>query len=94
MAIVCGNREAIAAMIVMACDGVRQRRQLRRLCGHKIASRYRTLTAEGAPGTPEASDVRDDDGGRPCAVLDEAETAVMVNSFMTAFDGLRHASRG
>ena len=72
-------------MIAMACDGVRQRRQLRRLCGHEIASRYRTLTAEGAPGPPEASDVRDDDGGGPCAVSDGAEAATIVKSYWTAF---------
>ena len=58
-----------------ACDGVRRRRLLRRLTRHKITSRYTTLTAEGAPGPPEASDVRADDGGGPCAVSDWAEAA-------------------
>ena len=71
-------------MIAMACDGVRQRRQLRRLTRHEIASRYRTLTAEGAPGPPEASDVRADDGGGPCTVSDGAEEAAMVKSCWTA----------
>ena len=69
-------------MNTMACDGVRQRRQLRRLTRHKIASRYRTLTAEGATGPPEASDVRGDDGGGPCAVSDGAEVPAIVNSCM------------
>ena len=64
-----GDREAIAGRRATACDSVRRRRQLRRLCGHKIASRYRTLTAEGAPGPPEASDVRDDDGRGPWPAL-------------------------
>ena len=59
-------------------------RRLRRLMRDKIASRYRTLTAEGAPGPPEASDVRADDGGGPCAVSDGAEVAAMVESCWTA----------
>ena len=80
-----GDREAIAGRRATACDGVRRRRLLRRLCGHEIASRYRTLTREGAPGPPEAIDVRDDDGGGPCAVSDGAEAAVMVKSWLTAF---------
>ena len=58
---------------------------LRRLTRHKIASRYRTLGTEGVPGPLEASDVRDDDGGGPCAVLDGAEAATMVQSYWTAF---------
>ena len=65
-----------------------------RLLHRKIIPRYRTLSTEGAPGPPAASDVRDDDGGGPCAVLDEAEAAAMVKSCMTAFDGLRRALRG
>jgi len=60
-----GEREAIAGRRATACDGVRQRRLLRRLCGHEIATRYRTLTTEGAPGPLEAIDVRDDDYGGP-----------------------------
>ena len=71
--------------IVAASNGVRRRRLLRRLTRHEIASRYRTLTAEGALGTLEASDERDDDGGGPCAVSDGAEAAVMVKSWLTAF---------
>ena len=63
-----------------ACDGVRRRCLLGRLTRHEIASRYRTRTAEGAPEPPEASDVRDDDGGGPCAVSDRAEEAAIVKS--------------
>ena len=70
-----------------ACEGVRRRRLLRRLTRHKIASRYRTLTAEGAPGTSEASDVRADDGGGPCAVSDGTEARAMVKFFWTALYG-------
>ena len=62
-------------MVAMACDGVRQRRQLRRLTRHEIASRYRTLTAEGAQGPPEARHVGADDGGGLCAVSNGAEAA-------------------
>ena len=60
-----GVRKAVAAN---DRDGVRQcasRRQLRRLTRREIASRYRNLTTEGAPGPPKASDVRADDGGGP-----------------------------
>ena len=38
---------------------------LRRLTRRKISPRYQTLSTEGAQGSPEASDVRADDGGRP-----------------------------
>ena len=51
---------------------------------HKIASQYRTLTAEGDPGPPEVSDVRADYGGGPCAVFDGAEAVAMVKSCWTA----------
>ena len=64
-----------------ACDGVQRRRLLRRLMRHKIASWYRTLTAEDSPGPLEASDVQADGGGL-CAVLDGAEAAVMAKSCM------------
>ena len=57
---------------------------LRRLTRDEIALRYRTLTAEGAPGPLEASDVRADDYGGPCAVSDGAEVAAMVKSGITA----------
>ena len=67
-----------------ACDGVRQRCLLGRLTRHEIASRYRTRTAEGAPGPLEAIDVRDDDGGGPCAVSDGAEDTAIVKSCWTA----------
>ena len=93
MAIVYGDREAIAGRRATACDGVRQRRLLRRLCGHEIATRYRTLTTEGAPGPPEAIDVRDDDGGRPWPPLPPGGRATIVERNWTAFDGLRRASR-
>ena len=33
--------------------------------------------------------MRDDDGGGPCAVSDGVEAAVMVESYWTAFDGLK-----
>ena len=72
------------SVIAMACDGVRQRRQLRRLTRHEIALRYRTLTAEGAPGPPEARDVRSDDYGGQCAVSDGAEEAAIVKSCWAA----------
>ena len=36
-----------------------------RLLRREITPRYRTLSTEGAPGPPEASDVQDDDGGGP-----------------------------
>ena len=72
-------------MIMMACDVVRQRRQLRRLMRHEIASLYRTLTAECAQRPAEASDMRVDDGGGLCAVSDRTKAAVMVKSFLTAF---------
>ena len=49
-----------------------------RLTRHKTASWYRTRTAEGAPGSPEASNVCNDDSGGPCAVSDEAEATAMV----------------
>ena len=68
-----------------ACEGVRGRRLFRQLTRHKIASLYRTLTAEGALGLPEASDVRGNDGGGPCAVSDGAEVAAIVKSYWTAF---------
>ena len=51
---------------------------------HEIVSRYSTLTAEDAPGRPEASDMRADDGGGPCAVLDGAEVAATAKSCWTA----------
>ena len=72
--------------IVVACDGVRRRRLLRWLTRHEIPSRYKTLTAEadGALGPPEASDVRADDGGGPCAVSDGTEAAAMLKSCWTA----------
>ena len=50
MASVYGDREAIAGRRATACDGVRRRRLLRRLTRYEIASQYRSLTAEGAPG--------------------------------------------
>ena len=62
------------AAVTRACDHrvsnifpavVRHRRLLRRLTRREIVSRYRTLSTEGAPGPPEASDVRADDGGGP-----------------------------
>ena len=68
-----------------ACDDVRRRCLLRRLTRHKIASRYRTLTAEGAPGPPEASDMQAADGSGPCAVLDGVEAATIVKIYLTAF---------
>ena len=67
-----------------ACDSVRRRRLLRRLTRHEISSRYRTLTAEGVPGSPEARDVRTDAGGGPYAVSDGAEAAAMVKNCWTA----------
>ena len=48
-----------------ACDGVRQRRLLRRLTRRENSPPYQTLSTEGAQGPPEASDVRADDGGGP-----------------------------
>ena len=47
------------------CEGVRQRRLLRRLTRREISPHYQTLSTEGAQGVPEASDVRTDDGGGP-----------------------------
>ena len=85
MASVYGEREAIAGRRATACDGVRRRRLLRRLCGHEIATRYKTLTTEDALGPPEAIDVRDDDYGGPCAVSDRADAATIVKSYWTAF---------
>ena len=74
-----GDRETIAAG---DCGGVRRRVKtlLRRLTRHEIASRYRTRTAEGAPGPPEASDMQADDGGGTCAISDGVEEAVMVKN--------------
>ena len=46
-----------------ACDGVRRRRLLRRLTRREISPCYQTLSTDGAPEPPEASDVRADDGG-------------------------------
>ena len=69
----------------VACDGLRRRRLLRRLTRRKISPRYQTLTTEGAPDAPEASDVRDVDGGGPCAILDGAEAKTIVKSYWTAF---------
>ena len=74
-------------MIVATCDGVRRRRLLRWLTRHEIASRYRTLIAEGALGPPEASDVRADDGDGPCAFSDGEEDVAMVKSCWTALEG-------
>ena len=51
----------------------------------KNASQYRTLTDEGAPGPPEASDVRADGGGGPCTVSGGSEVAAIVKSRL---DGL------
>ena len=76
-------------MIAMARDGVRQRRQLRRLTRHEIASRYRTLTAEGAPGPPEASDVRADDGGGPWPPLPPGGRGRHRRKVLDDLDGLR-----
>ena len=75
-----GDREAIAGRRATACDSVQRRCLLRRLTRRKISSRYQTLSTEGAPGPPAASDVRADDGGRPCAVSNGAEVAAMVKS--------------
>ena len=69
---------AAAAVAIVYGDrdgrqGRQSRRPLRRtsrclaariLC-REIAPRYRTLSTEGAPGPPEASDMRADDGGGP-----------------------------
>ena len=33
--------------------------------------------------------MRDDDGGGPCAISDEADVAVMVQRYRAAFDGLK-----
>ena len=66
-------------------NGVRRRRLLRRLTRRKISPRYQTLSTEGAPGPPEASDVREDDGGGSCAVSDRAEAATVVKSYWTTF---------
>ena len=41
------------------------------------------------PGPPEASDMQDDDAGGSCAVSDGAEAATVVQSYSTAFDGLK-----
>ena len=41
-------------------------------------------SAGGAQGPTEASDVRADDSGGLCTVLDEAEAAAIVKSYMTA----------
>ena len=59
----------------------------------KIASRYRTLSTEGAPGPPEASNVRADDGGGPWPQLPLSGVAAMVESFFDSLDGLRRAWR-
>ena len=68
-----------------ARDGVRRCHLLRRLTRREISPRYQTLSTEGAQGPPEASDVRDDDGGGVCAVSDGAEAVTMVQSYWTAF---------
>ena len=57
------------------CDGARE-----------ITPRYENLYIGGAPGPPEASDLRVDDGGGPCTVSDGAEVAAPPwSSCMTAF---------
>ena len=76
-----------------ACDSAQRRHLLRRLTRRKIASRYRTLSTEGAPGPPEASDVRADDGGGPWPPLPPGRAAAMVQSCFDSLDGLRRASR-
>ena len=76
-----------------ACDGVRRRRLLRRLTRRENSPPYQTLSTEGARGPPEASDVRDDDGGRPWPPLPPGGRATIVERNWTAFDGLRRASR-
>ena len=75
------------------CEGMRRRRLLRRLTRRKIASRYRTLSTEGAPGSPEASDVWDNDGGGPWPPLPPGGTAAMIQSCFDSLDGLRRAWR-
>ena len=89
-----GDQEAVAAE---DCGDVRRRattRNFRRLTRREIASRYRTLTADGSQEPPEAIHGQGFNDGGPCAVADWAEATVMVKSCMTAFDGLRLASRG
>ena len=45
-----------------------------RLLRREIIPRYRTLSIEGAPGPPEANDVRADDGGGPWPPLPPGES--------------------
>ena len=68
---------------------MRRRHLLRRLTRQKISPRYQTLSTEGAPGPPEASDVRGDDYGGPCAVSDGAERRPLSKVIGQLFDSLK-----
>ena len=71
-------------------DGVRRhasRRKLRWLTRRKIASRYRTLTADGSQGTPEAIHGLGFDDGGPCAVSDWIGSGGHGELRMTALEG-------
>ena len=64
---------------------MRRRRLLRRLTRHENSPRYQTLSTEGAQGPPEASDVRDDDGGGPWPPLPPGGEAAMGLSCFDMF---------
>ena len=64
----------------------------RRLLRYEISPRYRTLSTEGAPGPPEASDVRVDGVVNHGRRFRLAEVAAMIKSCWVAFDSLRRAS--
>ena len=72
------------AIVHIDCDGrlrdtrggVRRRTSrhlIRRLLRSEMPPCYETLYTRGAPGPPEASDVRDIDDGGPCADADRAD---------------------
>ena len=85
IAIVHGDREAIAAD---DRDGVRRRassRRARRLLRRERTPRYETLCTGGSPGPPEASGVRGDGDDGPCAEADGAAAAAPWSTCTIAF---------
>ena len=66
---------------------------LRRLTRREISTRYQTLSTEGAQGTPEASRMRDNDGGGPSPPLPPGGRGNHCPKLLDSLDCLRRAWR-